>query len=82
MEKLINPARVQLEKVGESNRQILWNLLQYMIFETSPYGKNDINNDGTFDYQFFDKYFTDYDREAYLVNYKNICEVVLGKELC
>ncbi len=32
--------------------------------------------------KFFDKYFTDYDREAYLVNYKNICEVVLGKELC
>ncbi len=67
MEKPINPARVQLEKVDESNRQILWNLLQYMIYETSPYGKNDINKDGTFNYKFFDKYFTDDNREAYLI---------------
>lgn len=71
MEKPINPAKVQLEKVNEGNRQILWNLLQYMIFETSPYGKNDINTDGTFDYKFFDKYFTDDDREAYLIKSDN-----------
>lgn len=58
---------VHLQKVTSSERQILWNLLQYMVFETSPYGNNEINPDGTFDYKYFDKYFTDADRVAFLI---------------
>lgn len=67
MESEINPAEVQLERVTESTRQTLWNLLQYMLFETSPSGKNVANEDGSFDYKYFDNYFTDSDRDAYLI---------------
>lgn len=67
MEGEINPAEAQLERVTESTRQTLWNLLQYMLFETSPSGKNVANEDGSFDYKYFDNYFTDSDRDAYLI---------------
>lgn len=70
MESEINPAEVQLERVTESTRQTLWNLLQYMLFETSPSGKNVANEDGSFDYKYFDNYFTDSDRDAYLIKSK------------
>lgn len=59
--------KIHLQKVTSAERQILWNLLQYMIFETSPYGSNEINSDGTFNYKYFDKYFTDDDRVAFLI---------------
>lgn len=67
MESGLNPAEVRLERVTELTRQALWNLLQYMLFETSPSGKNVANEDGTFDYKYFDNYFTDNDRDAYLI---------------
>lgn len=67
MESEINPTEVQLEKVTEQTRRTLWNLLQYMLFETSPSGKNVANEDGSFDYKYFDNYFTDRDRDAYLI---------------
>lgn len=56
-----------LQKVTQDERQILWNLLQYMVFETSVYGKNEIQDDGTFSYKHFDKYFSDDDRIAFLI---------------
>lgn len=67
MENKINPAKAQLERVTKSTRQTLWNLLQYMLFEASPSGKNVANEDGSFDYKYFDNYFTDNDRDAYLI---------------
>lgn len=67
MKKPTSPTEVQLEKVTEESRQTLWNLLQYMLFETSPSGKNVVRVDGSFEYRYFDNYFTDDDREAYLV---------------
>ncbi len=60
-----------LQKVTQSERQILWNLLQFMVFETSIYGKNDIQDDGTFSYKYFDKYFTDEGRIAFLIRDKD-----------
>lgn len=63
----MKPAEVRLEKVDEGSRQALWNLLQYMLFETSPSGKNVAKADGSFEYKYFDNYFTDADREAYLI---------------
>lgn len=66
----IDPTEVQLERVTEKTRQTLWNLLQYMLFETSPSGNNVANEDGSFDYKYFDNYFTDDDRDAYIVKSK------------
>ncbi len=59
--------QVRLQKVTEADRQTLWNLLQYMLFETSPSGKNVARADGSFEYKYFDDYFTDDDREAYFI---------------
>jgi len=67
MEPPINLAEVQLERVTAETRQTLWNLLQYLLFETSPSGKNVANEDGSFTYKYFDNYFTNSDREAYLI---------------
>ena len=70
MKNEINLVEVQLERVTESTRQALWNLLQYLLFETSPSGKNVANEDGSFDYKYFDNYFTDDNRDAYIVKSK------------
>lgn len=70
MKNEINLAEVQLERVTESTRQALWNLLQYLLFETSPSGKNVANEDGSFDYKYFSNYLTDNDRDAYLIKSK------------
>lgn len=67
MSKQIAPSEIQLEKVTEESRQTLWNLLQYMVFETSPSGNNVAGPDGSFEYKHFDNYFTDDNREAYLI---------------
>lgn len=58
---------VHLQKVTSSERQILWNLLQYSLFEESATDGNHILPNGTFDYKYFDKYFTDDDRAAFLI---------------
>ena len=67
MEEPINPATIKLKKVEEKDRQTLWNLLQYSLFEESATDGNHIQADGTFGYEYFDNYFTDDDRESYLV---------------
>ncbi len=70
MKSEIKPAEVQLTRVTEKTRQTLWNLLQYSLFEESATDGNQILADGTFEYKYFDNYFTDDDREAYLIKSK------------
>ena len=57
----------QLEKVTLDKKEILYNLLQFALYDGSQYIKNELNENGMFNYTWFDNYFTDLDREAYFI---------------
>jgi predicted acetyltransferase len=56
-----------LEKVKEENKDILFRLLQYSLYEESANDLNEINEDAIFEYEYFNSYFTDDDRDAYFI---------------
>lgn len=56
-----------LEKVDVKDKNILYRLLQYSLFEESENDLNEMNDDGIFEYNWFDNYFTDNDRFAYFI---------------
>jgi predicted acetyltransferase len=60
-----------IEKVKEDDKEILYRLLQYSLFEESLNDGNDMNDDAIFEYKYFEKYFTDDDRVAFLIKEKN-----------
>lgn len=45
-----------LEKVEESKRAVLYRLLQYSLFEESLSDQNDMDEDGLFEYPWFENY--------------------------
>lgn len=53
-----------LKKVEETQKEILYRLLQYSLFEESMDDQNDMSEDALFEYPWFEKYFTEKDREA------------------
>lgn len=57
----------KLDKVTYADKDILYRLLQYSLFEESETDFNEMNNDALFEYKWFDSYFTDKDRDAYLI---------------
>ena len=56
-----------LEKVKSNKKDVLYRLLQYSLFEESLKDGNEMNDEGLFEYKYFDNYFTDDDREAYFI---------------
>ena len=56
-----------LEKVTIDKKDVLYRLLQYSLFEESFNDGNEMNNEGLFEYKYFDNYFTDADRDAYFI---------------
>ena len=60
-----------LEKVDVNDKEILYRLLQYSLFEESENDLNEMNDKAIFEYQYFEKYFTDKDRDAYFIKEKN-----------
>ena len=59
--------RISLNRTGAADRPVLFRLLQYSLYEESACDGNAIGEDGLFAYPWFDRYFTDPDREAYLI---------------
>lgn len=57
---------IRLDRVCQDERKILYRLLQYSLYEESAHDGNEIGNDALFAYPWFDAYFTDPNREAYL----------------
>ena len=58
---------VFLKRVVVHNRDVLFRLLQYSLFEESATDGNEINADGLYEYPWFELYFTEPDREAYFI---------------
>lgn len=61
---------IKLEKVLENEKQILYRLLEYSLFEESLNDLNEMNDEAIFEYKYFDSYFTDEDRDAYFIREK------------
>ncbi len=62
---------IYLEKVTVDKKETLYRLLQYSLFEESENDLNEMNDDAIFEYKYFDRYFTDKDRDAYFIREKN-----------
>lgn len=53
-----------LRNVEKTQKEILYRLLQYSLFEESLTDQNDMNEDALFEYPWFENYFTEKGREA------------------
>lgn len=58
---------VELARVKPEEKEILFRLLQYSLFEESQTDLNEMNDDALFDYPWFDAYFVETQREAYFI---------------
>lgn len=58
---------VMLRAVTPEQKEVLWNLLQKYLYEMSRFYGDSIGPDGNFPYQYFDCYFTQRGRQAYLI---------------
>lgn len=58
---------IELVPAGPGDREVLYRLLQYSLYEESAYDGNEMGEDGLFAYPWFDAYFTEEGREAYLI---------------
>ena len=56
-----------LDRVKEENKDVLFRLLEYSLFEESSNDGNEMNDEAIFEYKYFDSYFTENDREAFFV---------------
>ncbi len=56
-----------LEKVDETKKDILYNLLQFSLYDGSQYIDNELNDDCLYDYKWFNNYFTDDNRDAFFI---------------
>ena len=61
----------KLERVTIDKKDILFNLLQFALYDGSQYIENTLNEKGYFSYTWFNNYFTDKDREAYFITNDN-----------
>lgn len=54
-------------EVSSENRDLLWNLLQQYLDEMAQYYDLERDADGNYPYKYFDAYFTEADRKAFLI---------------
>ena len=71
-----NIVQYRLERVKIEDKDILYRLLQYSLFEESLTDLNEMNDEAIFEYKWFDNYFQDNNREAYLIKEKNTNKIL------
>ncbi len=59
-----------LDRVNLENKDTLYRLLQYSLFEESLNDGNEMNENAIFEYEYFDSYFCDNDRDAFFIKDK------------
>ena len=62
--------KIYLSEVEKEEKEILYRLLQYSLYEESETDLNEMNEDATYEYKYFDFYFTDNNRHAYFIREK------------
>ena len=63
--------KYEIESVDLKDKDKLYKLLQYALYDGSQYIDNEINEDCIFEYRWFNNYFTDDDRNAYFIKSNN-----------
>ena len=63
--------KYEIVEVMLDDKDKLYKLLQYALYNGSQYIDNDINDNLVFEYNWFDNYFTDNDRNAYFIKSDN-----------
>lgn len=58
---------IYLEKVKIEEKEILYKLLQYSLYEESLNDGNEMTNEAIFKYKYFERYFTEDNREAFFI---------------
>ncbi len=58
---------IKLAKVIPENRELLWNIHQKYLHEMTNYYDNEMDENGNYHYGYFDAYFTEPERKAYLI---------------
>ena len=66
-----NIIQYKLERVKIEDKDILYRLLQYSLFEESLTDQNEMNDEAIFEYKWFDNYFEENNREAYFIKEEN-----------
>lgn len=61
---------VYLSKVKQEEKEILYRLLQYSLFEESENDLNEMNQEAVYEYKYFDSYFEDNNRHAFFIREK------------
>ena len=59
--------QIRLDSVKSCERDALFRLLQYSLYEESAADGNEMGSDALYDYPWFDLYFTEDSRHAYLI---------------
>ena len=62
---------IKLERVKIDKKDTLYRLLEYSLFEESLTDGNEMNDEAIFEYKYFDNYFTDNNRDAFLLENKS-----------
>lgn len=71
----------EIVSVNSEEKDKLYKLLQYALYDGSQYIDNEINEDCIFEYKWFNNYFTDDDRNAYFIkNGNNYLGMVMVNE--
>lgn len=60
---------IKLVSVKDEEKDILYRLLQFALYDGSFYIDNQINEKGIFEYKYFDAYFSDKRRDKYFITY-------------
>lgn len=58
---------ITLKPVTEQEKKLLWNINQKYLYEMSQYYPEDLDEEGNLHYGYFDAYFTEPERKAYLI---------------
>ena len=62
---------IELKKVETKDRQLFWNVNQKYLYEMTNYYDDLMDEEGNYQYDYFDEYFTDPKRIVYLIYYNN-----------
>ena len=68
---------IHLCKAKKEEKETLYRLLQYSLFEESATDLNEMNDTGILEYKWFENYFKDDDRDAFIVK-ETGTEKILG----
>lgn len=71
-----------LEKINETKRQVLENLLEYYVYEFSPYLHIDVNEEGKYGFTLVNEYVTEPQYSSYFIKHnEHLIGFVIVKEL-